>query len=211
MICTIVFASGAFVFAENDSNLVKEMKSATLVRNAPMPTVQGRKHGDFKAVIDKLVVEGKLTREKADQIYKFMQQEREEQKNLKPEEKTKFGKGHKYGLVNDLVNAKIINDAEAKLIREKFKAIKEADFNEKLTAMVKKGAITQAQADKVIVYFEIARKEREEMHKKLQNMNEEQRRAFFKEHKKGNVMKKLVEDGILTKEQVQELRSSFKD
>lgn len=211
LICSMVFVSGAFVFAENNSDVDRDMKSASLVEKAPMSTVTGRKQVDFKAVIDKLVEEGKLSREKAEQIDKFTQQKREEQKNLKPEEKTSLRKGHKYGLVNDLVNAKIINDAEAEMIRGKFREIKQANFNEKLTTMVQKGTITQAQADKVKAYFENARKEREEIHKKLQNMTEEQRKAFFKEHKKDNVMNKLLEDGILTKEQVQELRNSFKE
>jgi polyhydroxyalkanoate synthesis regulator phasin len=207
----MVFASSAFVFADNNSNLVDNMKSASLVRRAAVRTVPGRKHEDFKAVIDKLVEEGKLSREKAEQIEKFMQQKKEEQKNAKPEEKVDLRKGHKYGLVYDLVNSKIINDAEAEIIRGKFREIKEANMNEKLAAMVQKGTITQAQADKVKVYFEKVRKERVEIHKKLQNMTEEQRNAYFKEHKKDNFMDKLVEDGVLTKEQVQELRSSFKE
>jgi polyhydroxyalkanoate synthesis regulator phasin len=207
----MVFASGVIVSAEDNNELVNNMKSATLVRRAPAPTILGCRHGDFKVVIDKLVEEGKLTREKADQIDKFIQQKKADQKNLQPEEKKNLRKDHKHGLVNDLVNAKIINDAEATLIRDKFREIKEALFNEKLNAMVQKGTITPAQADKVKVYFENARKERMEMHKQLQNMTEEQRRAFFKEHNKDNAMNKLVEDGILTKEQAEELRDSFKE
>jgi hypothetical protein len=207
----MIFASGALVFAEDNSELVKDMKSAVLVKRAPMPAILGHKHVDFKAVIDKLVEEGKLSKEKAAQIDKFVQQKRAEQKNLKPEEKTGIRKGHKYELVKDLVDAKIISDTEAELIRGKFREIKEAAFNEKLAAMVRKGAITQAQADKVKVYFENARKEKMEMRKKIENMTEEQRKAFFKEHKKDDFMNKLIEDGILTKEQVEELRSSFKE
>ena len=207
----MVFASGVFVFAESDNDLVNNMKSATLVKRAPILTVRGCKHGDFKAVIDKLVEEGKLSRVKAEQIDKFLEQKREEQKKLEPEEKIRLKNGHKYGLLNDLVNAKIINDAEADMIRGKFREIKEANFNEKLAAMVRKGTITQAQADKVKGYFDNVRKERVEMHKQLQNMNDEQRKAFFKEHKKDNPMDKLVEDGILTRQQVQELRNSFRE
>jgi hypothetical protein len=207
----MIFASSAFVFADNSSNLTNNMKSASLVKRAPGPTVVRPNHVDFKVVIDKLVEEGKLSREKAEQIDKFTQQKKEEQKSLKPEEKAEFRKGHKYRLVKDLVNAKIISDAEAEMIRGKFREIREASFNEKLTAMVQAGTITQAQADKVKVYFENAKNERVEMHKKLQNMTEEQRSAFFKEHKKDSLMNKLIEDGVLTKEQVQELRSSFEE
>ncbi|MDF2592110.1 MAG: hypothetical protein K0S75_1576, partial [Clostridia bacterium] len=54
-------------------------------------------------------------------------------------------------------------------------------------------------------------KEKEEMRNKLENMTEEQRKAFFKEYKKDNVMNKLVEDGVLTKEQVQELRKLYRE
>ncbi|HYE09318.1 MAG TPA: hypothetical protein VEF53_03970 [Patescibacteria group bacterium] len=211
LVCSMVFASGIPVFAENSSELVDNMKSATLVKNAPSPTVAGHKHEGFKAVIDKLVEEGKLSREKADQIDKFIQQKKEEQKNQQDSSKRSFNKGHKYGLVKDLVDAKIINETEAEAIRNKFKEIKEAALNEKLTSMVQKGTITQAQADKVKVYFENARKEKEEMRNKLENMTEEQRKAFFKEYKKNNVMNKLVEDGVLTKEQVQELRKLYRE
>jgi hypothetical protein len=207
----MVFASGIPVFAENSSELVDNMKSATLVKNAPSPTVAGNRHEGFKAVIDKLVEEGKLSRAKADQIDKFIEQKKEEQRNLKDGEKRSFNKGYKYGLVKDLVDAKIINDTEAEAIRSKFREIKEAALNEKLTSMVQKGTITQAQADKVKVYFENARKEKEEMRNKLENMTEEQRKAFFKEYKKDNVMNKLVEDGVLTKEQVQELRKLYRE
>jgi polyhydroxyalkanoate synthesis regulator phasin len=207
----MVFASGIPVFAENSSELVDNMKSATLVKNAPSPTIAGHKNEGFKAVIDKLVEEGKLSREKADQIDKFIQQKKEEQKNQQDSSKRNFNKGHKYGLVKELVDAKIINDTEAEAIRNKFREIKEAALNEKLTSMVQKGTITQAQADKVKVYFENARKEKEEMRNKLENMTEEQRKAFFKEYKKDNVMNKLVEDGVLTKEQVQELRKLYRE
>ncbi len=54
------------------------------------------------------------------------------------------------------------------------------------------------------MYFENAAKERTE---KLKNMTEEQKKTYFKEHKRGQeIMEKLVEDGIITKEQTEELR-----
>ncbi len=207
----MIFAFGVFAFAENNSELVDNVKSASLVKNLSNPTVAGFKHGDFKAAIDKLIEEGKLSREKADKIDKFIQQKKEEQRNLKDAEKRHINKGQKYGLINDLVNAKIIDNSEAEAIRNKFREIKEAALNEQLNVMVRKGTITQAQADKVKIYLEAARKEKVEQLKKMQNMTEEQRKAFFREQKKDNVMNKLVEDGILTKEQVQELRKSFKE
>lgn len=211
LICSMVFASGVFVFAEDNNEFVNNMKSATLVRRAPGPVILAHNHVDFKTVIDKLVEEGKLSREKAEQIDKFIKVNKADQKNLQPEEKKRLRQNHNHGLINDLVNAKVINDAEATIIRDRFRETKEAYFNERLNAMVRKGTITQAQADKVKVYFENNKKERIEMHKKLQNMTEEQRKAFFTEHRKNNVMNKLVEDGILTKEQVEELRNSFKE
>ena len=211
LVCSLLFASGAFVSAEDNNELIDDMKSASLVQRAPAPTVLGYKHVDFNAVIDKLVEEGKLSKEKAVQIEKFMQQKREEQKGLKDGEKRGSQHGHKYEIVKELVEAKIISNVEAEMISSKFREIREAVFNEKLIAMVQNGAITQAQADKVKSYFENARKEKVEMHKKLQKMTEEQRKAFFKEYKKDDFMNKLIEDGVLTKEQVQELRSSFKE
>jgi hypothetical protein len=205
----MILVSGA-VFAENDSELVDNMRSATLVKHFPAAQTMYR-HGDFKAVIDQLVQEGKLSREKAEQIDKFVQQKKEEQRNVKDSDKKELNKGSKYGMVKDLVNAKIINDSEAELIRGKFRELREKAFNEKLTIMVQKGTITEEQAVKVKAYFEKARNEKNEMRKQMQNMTDEQKKAFFKEQKKDSFMEKLIEDGILTKEQVQELRQTFKD
>ncbi|OGO78820.1 MAG: hypothetical protein A2Y23_11410 [Clostridiales bacterium GWB2_37_7] len=209
IVCTMVFSSGMFVFAQDNNALIDNMKSATLVTRAPSRIVAGHKHDSFKAVIDKLVEEGKLSREKAEQIDKFIKQKIEKQKN--GNEKQSMRKGLKYGLVNDLIKAKIINDGEAEAIRSKFRELKEEAFNEKLNTLIQKGTITQAQADKVKVYYKNARQEKAEQFKKLQNMTEEQRKAFFKEHKKDNFMTKLVEDGVLTQEQVQELRKAMRE
>lgn len=210
LVCSLVFASGMFVFAEDNSGLVDNMKAATLVKRAPAPSVLNHRHGDFKTVIEQLVQEGKLSREKADQIEKYVGQKIEERKNIKDGQKESYEKGHKYGLIRELVNAKIINEAEAEAIKNKFGELREKALHEKLSVLVQKGTITQAQADKVEAYFENARKERVEQFKKLQNMTEEQRNAFFKEHKKSNIMNKLVEDGVLTKEQAKELKELFK-
>lgn len=206
LVCSLILASGV-VFAEDNSELVDSMRSATLVKNITASTQVMHKHGNLKAVVEQLVQEGKLSREKAEQIDKFVQEKR----NSNNSEQKELRKGIKHGMLKDLVDAKIINDSEAQLIRSKFRELREKSLNEKLTIMVQKGTITEAQAVKVRAYFEKVRDERTEMHRKLQNMNDEQRKAFFKEYKKDSVMDKLIEDGVLTKEQVEELRNLFKE
>ena len=200
MVLSLAMTAPIPLFAEDSSELVDSVRAATLVYKTPSPMELGRKHEGFKAVVEQLVQEGKLTREKADQIDQFMKQK---------ENQAVEKRSHKNGVIKELVEAKVINDAEAQVIRGKFKEMKEKVLDEKLGQLVQKGTITQAQADKVKVYFEKAGKEKEEQIKKLQGMTEDQRKAFFKEHKKNNIINKLVEDKVLTKEQAQELAKTL--
>jgi polyhydroxyalkanoate synthesis regulator phasin len=207
----MIFSSGLLVFGQDSGLEIDNMKSAVLVRRETTQELAGHKKIGLKAVIDKLVEEGKLSREKADQIDKFIKQKRDEQEHQNNTDQQSFKKGFKYGMINDLVNAKIISANEAEMIRSKFGEIKEQAFNEKLNVLVQKGTITKEQADKVQVYFKKARLEKAEQYKKVQNMTEEQRKAFFKEHKKDGLMTKLIEDGILTQEQVNELKNAMRE
>lgn len=209
LLLSLAGTAGIPVYADQSGELVDTMRAATLVTKAPSPMEINKVHGGFGAVIEQLVQEGKLTREKAEQIDKFIKQKEAERKNQK--EQKRSPKNLRYGIVNELVDAKIINGAEAEAIRSKFKELREKALEEKLGQLVKKGTLTQTQADQVKTYFINAGKEREEQFKKLQGMTEEQRKAFFKEHKKDSVMNKLVEDKVLTKEQAQELRNSLGD
>ncbi|MDF2839460.1 MAG: hypothetical protein K0Q99_231 [Clostridia bacterium] len=211
LVCSMIFSSGLLVFGQDSGLEIDNMKSAVLVRRETTQELAGHKKIGLKAVIDKLVEEGKLSREKADQIDKFIKQKRDEQEHQNNTDQQSFKKGFKYGMINDLVNAKIISANEAEMIRSKFGEIKEQAFNEKLNVLVQKGTITKEQADKVQVYFKKARLEKAEQYKKVQNMTEEQRKAFFKEHKKDGLMTKLIEDGILTQEQVNELKNAMRE
>ncbi|MGB7605116.1 MAG: hypothetical protein WBL93_06535 [Lutisporaceae bacterium] len=202
---TLIIASGTFVFAELDNGVNRNMSSATLVMRISNPPANSHKHEGFKTVINKLVEEKKLSREKADQIIKHVEEKVKEQTNkVEKQDKRKFQKSH---LIEELKKDGIINDTEAEAIRSKFKEIREQILTDKLNGMVQKGTITQIQSDKVKMYFENARKERTE---KLKNMTEEQRKTYFKEHKRGqDVIEKLVEDGVITKEQAEELRKTL--
>lgn len=211
LVCSMVFSFGLLTFAQDHSDLVDNLKSATLVRRAVNEEFVVHRHGGFKAAIDKLVEEGKLSREKAEQIDQYLKQRREAQRNKDKSEKQDIKRGFKHGMLSDLVKEKIITEAEAEAIRNKFKEMKDQALNEKLNVLVQKGTITQLQADKVKVYFKDARQAKEEQFKKLENMTEEQRKAFFKEYKKVGPMTKLVEDGVLTQQQVQELRKAMKE
>ncbi len=200
---SMMIASGIFVFADLENGVNKSIRSATFVMRTSNPSVHCQKHEDFKTVINKLVEEKKLSREKADQIIKRAEEklkEKEQASKVEKQDKRKFQKHH---LIKELKNEGIINDTEAEAIRSKFREIKEQILTDKLNEMVQKGTITQIQSDKVKMYFEDAAKERKE---KLKDMTEEQKKTYFKEHKRGqDVMEKLVEDGIITKEQSEEL------
>ncbi|MDF2519643.1 MAG: hypothetical protein K0R84_271 [Clostridia bacterium] len=198
--CGMMMTSSAMVFGDVDSSVDKNMRSATLVMKISNAPVCGHRHEALKDVVNKLVEEGKLTREKADKIIKYA----EEKEQTKGEDKQKPREYKKFHLIENLQKDGIINDIEAETIRSKFREVRDQIFNEKLNRMVQEGTINQAQADKIKVYFENDRKEKLE---KLKNMTDEQRQAYFKERKRGQgVIDKLVNDGVITKEQARELK-----
>lgn len=201
-----MMASGIFVFADTDNDVNKNMGSATLVMKVSNPPAYSHKQEGFKTVINKLVEEKKLSREKADQIIKYVEEKiklKEQPNNTEKQDNRKYQKWH---MIEGLKRDGIINDTEADAIRSKLREMREQIFTDKLNGMVQKGIITQVQSDKIKMYFENARKEKIE---KLKNMTEEQRKAYFKENKRGQgVMKRLVDDGVITKEQAEELRKS---
>lgn len=206
--CVLAFCmlltSGVLVFGDVDG-VNKHMKSATLVMKITNAPAYSDKHEKFITIIDKLVQEGKLTRAKADQIIKYA----EEKQQINSQNNQEVRKPHKFHLIKSLKQDGIINDKEAEAIRSKFREIREQIMNDKLNGMVQKGTINRAQADKIKVYFENARKEKIE---KIKNMTEEQRQTYFKEHRRGqNVIEKLVNDGVITKEQAQELREILRE
>lgn len=211
VISSMVFASGTTVFAGENNNLIEKMNSATLAQSISSRSTAMHRHGGLKAAVDKLVEEGKLSREKAEAIEKFIKQKRDEHKEQKETEKQNIRKGCRHSYLDELVESKIITESEAEAIRNKIREMKEMAFDAKLTNLTKRGIITQAQAEQVKVYFNKAREERKEKFKSLQNMTEEQRKAFFKEYKAESPLTKLVNDGVLTKEQAGELHRELKE
>lgn len=211
MLIGLMSAAGMLVYADDNIQLIDHMKAATLVSTTPAPISTMPIHEKFKDVLDKLVQEGKLSKEKAEQINKYIEMKKEEQKNLNDAEKKRLRHGFKHGLINELLEAKIISEGEAEAIRSKFAEIREQAFKGKLDTLVARGTITQAQADQVLKYFIDARKERIEQFKKLQGMNEEQKKEFFKEHRKSSFIQKLVEDKVITEEQAKELKKLMKE
>jgi Spy/CpxP family protein refolding chaperone len=209
MVLSLAMTAPITLLADESREFVDSMRAATLVYKTPSPMEVNKKHQGIKAVVEQLVQEGKLTREKADQIHQFIKQKERAQRNGNQQEQNTAHKEHKHGMLKELAEAKVINDAEAQVIRARLKEMKQRALDEKLGELVQQGTLTQAQGDRVKAYFENASKEKEEQIKKLQGMTEAQRKDFFKEHKKNNVINKLVEDNILTREQAQELAKAL--
>ncbi len=134
----MMIASGTFVFADLENGVNKSIRSATFVMRTSNPPAHCQKHEGFKAIINKLVEEKKLSREKADQIIKRVEEkvkEKEQASKVEKQDKRKFQKHH---LIEELKNEGIINDTEAETIRSKFKEIKEQILTDKLNGMVQK-------------------------------------------------------------------------
>lgn len=206
---SMLIASGIFVFADTDNGVNRNIKSATLVMKISNPPAHSHKHEGFKTVINKLVEEGKLSREKADRIIKYAEEKVKAKEQVNDEKNQDKRKLQRYHIVEELEKDGIINAVEAEAIRSKFREAREQILTNKLNEMVQKGTITQIQSEKIKMYFDNARKERIE---KLKNMTEAQRKTYLEESKRGQgVIKRMVEDGVITGEQAKELRKILMD
>ncbi|HCJ56928.1 hypothetical protein [Lutispora sp.] len=150
----------------------------------------------IKAALDSLVEERTITREKADKIMQYIEQRKARIKSKR------------MGLLEELKKEGIITDAEADKIREKRSQIHEEKISKDLDGLVEKGIIKSRDVEKIKDYLKIEREGRRKMFEQLKGMTEEQKKEFFQNYKKSrkDVVQKMVDDKIITKEQAEEIR-----
>ena len=159
-----------------------------------------------------MVQEGSLTREKADKILEYKQKRNEKLKKLPIEQKAQMKKqGGRGSLLKALVEEGIITEEEAKSIREKLREMKEARVADGLQGLIDKGVLTKDDINNIRSYLLKVREERKSSVEKLKSMTPEERKAYFKEHKneRKDIITKMVEDKVITKEQAEEIRKAI--
>lgn len=161
--------------------------------------------------VQKLVKEGKLTKEKGDKILQYKKQKAEEYSKLSKEDKLKLKKECKKGsLLKELKEKGIITNQEAKLIVEKLHQMKDERLNTGLQGLVDKGVLTAADIDNIRKYMLKDREERKALFEKLKSMSPEERKAYFNEHKgeRKDILTRMVDDKVITSKQAEEIRKA---
>lgn len=204
-ICMIFFA-GTATFADNNAS------SAPSQEKEEYKTIVIKHKHYLEEAVQKLVKEGSLTREKADKILEYKQKRKDEFKKLPIEQRKQMKKQGKRGsLLKELVQEGIITQEEANAIREKLLEMKEARFADGMQSLVDKGVLTPNDINNIRSYLLKVREERKATVEKLRSMTPEERKAYFKEHKneRKDILIKMVEDKVITKEQAEEIRKAI--
>ena len=190
----IIFFAGIAAFADNNT-----------------PSAVKSKHY-LEEAVEKMVQEGSLTREKADKILEYKQKRNDELKQLPLEQRAQMKKqGGRGSLLKALVQEGIITEEEAKAIREKLREMKEARVADGLQSLIDKGVLTKDDINNIRSYLLKVREERKASIEKLKSMTPEERKAYFKEYKneRKDIITKMVEDKVITKEQAEEIRKAI--
>ncbi|KPU45107.1 hypothetical protein OXPF_12330 [Oxobacter pfennigii] len=154
--------------------------------------------------------------ERKEELNKVKDMTEEEREAYFEDNKNQSLKPVKEDIYSRAVTEGIITQEKADEIRNKLDSIHEEERDKKISEimseLVQKGTITQEQADKVIEYMNTEEENKELDHEKIRDMTFEERREYMqnKVSDKENFLSELVEDGILTNEQADEISKVFR-
>ncbi len=165
----------------------------------------------LEEAVQKLVQEGKLSKEKADKIMEYKKRKEEEFSKLSKEEKQQLKKDRKGSLLNELKKEGVLTEEEVRLIRTKLREMKEARLNDGMQKLVDSGVLTADDINNIRNYMLKVREERKAQIEKLKSMTPEQRKEYFDNSKrdKKDILTRMVEDKVITKEQAEEIRKAI--
>lgn len=205
LIGSMSFLAGISTIADN--NMAFDTKKETIIK------VNADNHKQYlKDAVDKLVQEGKLTKEKADKIFEYSQRRAEEFKKMNKEQRLSLRKeGKRSSLLKELIQEGIITEAEAQIIKEKLLEMKEARLNDGMKGLVEKGVLTKTDIENIRSYMVKIREERKANIEKLKSMTPEQKEEYFREYKKSrkDILDRMVDDKIITEKQVEEIKKAI--
>ena len=111
----------------------------------------------------------------------------------------------------ELIQEKIITEAEAQIIKDKLREMRDTRLNEGLQSLVERGVLTSKDIDNIRSYMLKMREERQENIDKLKSMTPEQKEEYFKEYKRSrkDILDKMIDDKVITKKQAEEIRKAI--
>lgn len=200
---SLIFQTGVVFADRNQNNIVKVQ---TIQMNE---THKG--HGkSIKIVLERLVKKGAITQEKSNAIMKYIDEKNQAIKNMTEEQRKAYKSSRKVSFFEEMKNAGIVSDADIKAIKEEKSRMHDEKLTEKLNTLVQKGVITSSDVTKIKDYMKAEREEHQKNFEKIKTMTEEERKEYFKNNKmqRKNVIEKMVEDKVITKEQAKEIKNA---
>lgn len=181
--------------------------------------------------LDKLVDTGIITKDDASEILDFLNEKMEEReaafekvKDMTVEERREYLKENrpeKGSFIKELVDEGIITEEQGsdinKLMPDHRKGFSKKKGHSKdrakgmINDQVEKGTISQEKATKILEFIAKKEEERNEFFEKVRDMTAEEKKAYFEENKpqRGNLMEELVEEGIITQDEADELSKNL--
>ncbi|WP_432666401.1 hypothetical protein R9X47_08630 [Wukongibacter baidiensis] len=154
---------------------------------------------EFESILEELVSDGTLTSTQVDKIKEMAEE----------------NKGKRVNFFSELIDQGTLTEEEVDAIQEKVHEKKEAEKQERMQAMlddlIEKGTITEDDASEILDFVNEKTEERKAEFEKIKDMTEEERKAYFEENRpeKRNLTENLVEEGIITQEQADEIKELF--
>ena len=191
-------------------------------RVAACPNVAepGERAAALQSVLDKLVAEKALTQEQADKLVSYFKTQleqrkaqREQMKNLTPEQRQALRKEAplRKGFLDQAVDDKIITQEQAQAIKEALREQKqhsrEAAFQARLAELVKRGTISQSQADAAWAALQTHWQAQRAELEKIKELSAEERMNYLrsKSAEKQHPLQGLIDNGTLTQEQAEQI------
>lgn len=166
-----------------------------------------------QAVLDQLVKDGVITQDKAAEIKAYIDKMAQERQAGDPGSR----RAGRQDLFTELVNNNILTQEQADTIKTKLTEAAQKQnqqrISDSLKILVEKGTITQEQSDKILKQFEDAKKDREVLAQKMENMTLKEIRQYMQDNqgKPQNPINQLVSDGVINQEQADAFRATMKE
>ncbi|MBO8158973.1 hypothetical protein [Thermosyntropha sp.] len=217
----LLLGAGSFAIAAGDS------PGFFGARKAFSGDFKGAKKGmpeeEISGALEKLQSEGVITAEQAESIKSMAAeriQEREawlkEAASMSPEERQALRdeRQAKKPLLSEAVERGIITSEQAENIMKAMQELRQEqrkqEVETRLKELVANGTITQEQADAVIAKMEEEMKERQAEIAKRQQMPREEWREYVKNREKPQILRGLVDEGVITLDQAADIAQSLR-
>lgn len=195
------------------------------------PGGHGRDRGlfgpDAESSLVALVSEDIISQTTADKISASIEAEKSEKqaamekvKNMTDDERKAYfedkrsGTEKPAGMLEQLVEDGILTQDQADKIKEYNQQAMLEKQKEQFQALVDKGTLTSGNVDKILEFISAQKEERQAEMEKVKDMTDDERKAYFEEKrtsskKPAGMLEQLVEDGVLTKEKADALKTVF--